>query len=332
MSSASVTVCIPTYNRAALVASAIDSVLGQTFQDYMLLVMDNASDDDTEAVVRAVDDPRLRYVRHPRNIGPGANFNACLAAAESECVLLLCDDDVLDPQFLDTAVPALRADDRVGFVYSTWRRRQPDGTLEDRVINLTGLTERTTIPGDDLVNRIIRQSMVAHMSGVLMRRAAIPRGGFDPRDSFAMDFGLLLRMAAEWDAVFLPAPLLSIGEERDSLTANIVGLGPGRRPRWDVDADVKRREVKLRFLEGPGKSLSNATELRRAVRRYFRCRVMWHSGIALRRGGHLGAARRALAQGVAVDAGVMWDPYAWRSGLAALAGPRLTNRLRRSRT
>jgi glycosyltransferase involved in cell wall biosynthesis len=331
MSSASVSVCIPTRNRAALLTTAIESVLAQSFQDFELVVMDNASEDDTEAVVRAFGDPRLRYIRHPENIGAGANFNAGLRAAESEFVILLCDDDTLDPEFLATAVPALRSDGRVGLVYSTWRRRDPDGTVEDRVINLTGRTERSTIPGPELSELIIRQSMVAHMSGVLMRRAAIPSNGFDLRDSFAMDFGLLLRIAARWDAVFLPEPLLSIGQERDSLTARIVGLGPSGRPRWDVGDDVKRREVKLRFLEGPGKSLPNAAALRRAVRRYFRCRVMWHSGVALRSGGQLGAARRALAQGIAVDTGVIWDPYAWRSGLAALAGPALANRLRRPR-
>lgn len=332
MSPASVTVCIPTRNRAALVASAIKSVLAQTFKEFVLLVSDNASVDDTEAVVRAFDDSRLRYVRHSSDIGPGGNFNACLRAAETEYVSLLCDDDALHPKFLEATVQALRSDDRIGFAYSTWRRQLGDGTVEDRVINQTGLTATTTLSGSDFIELAIRQTSVAHTSGVMMRKAAIPVDGFDLRDSFGMDVGLLLRIAAQWDVVFLPAPLVHVRQDPDSLTGRMVGVGPDGRVSWDIDADAKRREVKLRFLEGPGRNLSNVAQLRRAVNRYFRCRVMWYSASALRRGGHLRAARHALAQGIAVDPGVVLDPYAWRSGLAVLAGPKLTSLVRGPRT
>jgi hypothetical protein len=239
---------------------------------------------------------------------------------------------VLHPEFLEATVHALRSDQRVGFAYSAWRRRWDDGTVEDRVINQTRLTATTKLSGGDFIDLAIRQTSVAHTSGVLMRKASIPVDGFDQRDSFAMDVGLLLRIAARWDVVFLPAPLVHVRQESDSLTGRIVGVGPDGRVSWDIDADVMRREVRLRFLEGPGRNLSNAAELRRAVNRYFRCRVMWLSAIAVRNGGQLRAARRALGQGIAVDAGVVWDPYAWRSGLAALAGPTLTNLLRGSKT
>lgn len=328
---ATVTVCIPTYNRAGLLRSTIGSVLAQSFEDYTLVVADNASEDDTEAVVRGFDDPRVRYLRHETNIGPYANFNVCLRTAESEFVMLLCDDDLLQPSFLQTAVAALQSEDRAGFVYSTWRRRMQTGVVDDEVVNLTGLTERTILPGRAFVERVIHQSFVAHMSGVLMRTAAVPEDGFDARDGFAMDFGLLLRIAARWDAIFLPQPLLTVRQATDSLTGQLVGVGADGRVSWDIDADVRRRDVKLRFLEGQGGDLPNVAQLRGAVHRYFRCRVMWHSATALRRGGHLRAARRALADGRAVDPKVVWDPYAWRSGLAVLAGSTLTNLLGGSR-
>jgi glycosyltransferase involved in cell wall biosynthesis len=333
MNQASVTVCIPTRNRSALLASAIKSVLAQSFPDLVLLVSDNASTDDTATIVQRIDDPRLRYVRHDTDVGPTANFNACLQAADCEYVLLLCDDDVLHPQFLEAAVKALRSDQRVGFAFTTWRRRSDDGTIDDRVINESGLTQATTLPGPDYIGRAIRkQGSIAHTSSVLMRKTAIPPAGFDQRDGFAMDVGLLLRIAAQWDVAFLPAPLVFVRLEPDSLTGRVVGLGPNGRVRWDLDADVKRWEVKMRFLDGPGRSLANAAELRRTVAGIFHRRVMWHSASALRGGGHLRSAWDALAKGVAVDTSVLWDPYAWRVGLAALAGPALTQRLRALRT
>jgi glycosyltransferase involved in cell wall biosynthesis len=333
MNEASVTVCIPTRNRAALLAAAIDSVLAQSFPDLSLLVGDNASTDETAAMVHGIGDPRLRYMRHDANIGATANFNACLRAAESEYVLLLCDDDVLHPEFLSTTVDTLRPQARVGFVFTTWQRRRDDGTVDQRVINEAGLWQPTTLPGSEFIARAIRkQGSIAHTSSVLMRRAAIPEDGFDPRDAFAMDVGLLLRMAARWDAAFLPDPLVQVRLEPDSLTGQVVGVGPTGRVRWDLDADVKRREVKLRFLQGPGRGLADAVALERTVTSIFRRRVMWQSAVALRGPGHLRAARTTLTKGMAVDMGVLWDPYAWRAGLAALAGPALTQRLRSSGT
>jgi glycosyltransferase involved in cell wall biosynthesis len=333
MNQASVTVCIPTRNRSPLLASAIESVLVQSFQDFELLVSDNASTDDTAAIVERIEDPRLRSVRHDSDIGPTANFNACLRAAEGEFVLLLCDDDVLHPQFLESAVKVLRSERRVGFVFTTWQRRRDDGTVDDRVINESGLTEPTILSGPDYIERAIRrQGNIAHTSSVLMRKTAIPPGGFDQRDSFAMDVGLLLRIAVRWQVAFLAAPLVFVRLEPDSLTGRVVGLGPNGQVRWDLDADVKRREVKMRFLEGPGRCLANAAELRRTVAGIFRRRVMWHSASAVRGGGQLRSAWDALAKGVAVDTHVLWDPYAWRVGLAALAGPALTQRLRAPKT
>ena len=81
-----VSVCIPTYNRAPLLAQAIQSVLGQTLQDFELLISDNASTDDTEAVVRSFDDPRIRYVRNEINLGGRANYDRCLQLASGSRV------------------------------------------------------------------------------------------------------------------------------------------------------------------------------------------------------------------------------------------------------
>lgn len=63
-----VSICIPTYNRVSLLKQAIDSVLGQRFEDYELIVSDNASTDDTTSLVNSYSDKRLRYSRNRRNV------------------------------------------------------------------------------------------------------------------------------------------------------------------------------------------------------------------------------------------------------------------------
>ncbi len=97
--------CIPTYKRAALLGQALRAVLSQLTPDAAarveVLVLDNASPDQTPAVVAKAqaDFPHvaLRYVRRPQNIGPDRNFTDALTQARGEFLYLLSDDDVLLP-------------------------------------------------------------------------------------------------------------------------------------------------------------------------------------------------------------------------------------------
>src|SRR5688572_25913814 len=106
---ARVTAAVPTYNRAAMLREAIESVLAQTYGDLRLVVADNASTDETPAVVAGCSDPRLEYVRRPENLGLLGNFQDCLARLDGEYSLILCDDDVLRPSFLEETVAKLDA-------------------------------------------------------------------------------------------------------------------------------------------------------------------------------------------------------------------------------
>jgi abequosyltransferase len=97
--------CIPTYKRAALLDGALRAVLEQITPDLAaqveVIILDNASPDDTPGTVqRAQGDfshVPLRYVRRPENIGPDANFTDALTQARGEFLYLLSDDDVLLP-------------------------------------------------------------------------------------------------------------------------------------------------------------------------------------------------------------------------------------------
>lgn len=101
-----ISIGIPTYNRAgSYLKSALESALAQTYPNLQILVSDNCSSDDTEKLVRSYSsDTRLHYHRHDDNIGANANFNFCLDSAIGEYFLLLHDDDLIDPDFIDCCV------------------------------------------------------------------------------------------------------------------------------------------------------------------------------------------------------------------------------------
>ena len=94
----SVVLC--TYNRARLLARAVSSVLGQTEGDFELLVVDDASSDETPQTMSRFEDPRIRYFRREENRGVSVCTNFGLARAGGKYITFLNDDDLFHPEFL----------------------------------------------------------------------------------------------------------------------------------------------------------------------------------------------------------------------------------------
>lgn len=111
-----VTVAIPTYNRAHYLKEAIESVLNQTYTDYELLVVDNASTDNTEEVVKSFNDKRIKYIKNETNIGMVNNWNKCIDLAQGEYLIIFHDDDIMKPELLEKEVEILEKDNNTVLV------------------------------------------------------------------------------------------------------------------------------------------------------------------------------------------------------------------------
>ena len=111
-------IILPTYNRAHLLSRAIKSVLSQTFQDFELIVIDDASPDQTQELVASFHDSRLIYRRLEKNGGPSATRNAGIRWTQGKYISFLDDDDEYMPQFLTETYRVFEtASQQVGF---TW--------------------------------------------------------------------------------------------------------------------------------------------------------------------------------------------------------------------
>jgi glycosyltransferase involved in cell wall biosynthesis len=98
---AAVSVAITAYNSEPWVGEAVRSALDQTMSDIEVVVVDDASTDNTYAVVAAIDDTRLRLYRNSTNVGEAGNWNRTVSLCRSPFVKLLCSDDVLHPECLE---------------------------------------------------------------------------------------------------------------------------------------------------------------------------------------------------------------------------------------
>ena len=100
---------LPVYNGATYLAEAIEALLGQTYEDFELIISDNASTDATEDICRqyAAEDPRIRYIRQPRNIGGLLNHNVVFEYCRSELFKWAADDDLYGRELVERCVAAL---------------------------------------------------------------------------------------------------------------------------------------------------------------------------------------------------------------------------------
>lgn len=119
---AKVSVAIPTRNRSKLLKRAIDFVLRQTYKNFELIVLDNASTDDTKEVVSSFRDKRIVYKRNSRNLGIISNWNEAIKCSKGEYLNIFHDDDVMYPTFLEESIKALDNNPSVGFTFSLIKR------------------------------------------------------------------------------------------------------------------------------------------------------------------------------------------------------------------
>lgn len=109
-----VTVLMPVYNSAGYLREAMDSMLAQTFRDFELLIMDNASSDGSAAIVASYTDPRIRYVRNESNLGLPASLNRGLRLARGSYIARMDADDTSRPDRLARQVDFLDRHHEVG--------------------------------------------------------------------------------------------------------------------------------------------------------------------------------------------------------------------------
>lgn len=118
MKSLLVSVVIPAYNQAEFLAEAIQSVLNQTYQNFEIIVVNDASTDDTDEVMAKFTDPRLKYIVHERNRRLSAARNTGINASKGEILFLLDADDLFHPEKLQAHVDFLAEHPEIGASYN----------------------------------------------------------------------------------------------------------------------------------------------------------------------------------------------------------------------
>jgi glycosyltransferase involved in cell wall biosynthesis len=158
-----VAVAIRAYRRRWL-GAAINSVLAQTWRDFVLTIYDDAGDLDD--VVAQFSDARIRYLRAPSKREAGGRYCAALELCQAEFVALLDDDDAWAPQFLESTVQALQSNPQAAMVYCRALEQHANGREVHSPLDPSGLQER-------VAERIFGNRWAVPTSLMLLRRSAI---------------------------------------------------------------------------------------------------------------------------------------------------------------
>lgn len=217
-----VSICVPTRNRAASLRRSLESIRAQDYSPIEIVISDNCSEDDTEQVCRelAAADPRIRYVRHPRNIGLHGNHNRCFDEARGEFVCIFHDHDRRDHRIISRYVKFMQAHPRVGVVSSDWELIDDD----DVRIGVRDHAVPDVMPGLDYITQTIRSGRTSIGIPGAMARTAAMRGirfGDDAPIGFG-DFALWSEVAETWDIGHVHERLWSWRQNRESHSARTI--------------------------------------------------------------------------------------------------------------
>ena len=221
-----VSVIIPTYNRAALVAQAVASALAQTWRDFEVLVVDDGSSDDTAASL-APFAGQVTVLRRPSRGGVSAARNQGIAAARGQWLAFLDSDDLWLPEKLRRQWTFLEAHPKL-------RLCQTEETWVRRGVRVNPPLSHRKMGGHIFLQSLAR-CLVSPSAVLLHRRLIEEHGSFDENLPAAEDYDLWLRLSWRYEVGLVPEPLIiKRGGHADQLSR-----------QWGLDRHRIRALVKL---------------------------------------------------------------------------------------
>lgn len=206
-----VSFCIPVYNGEKFVAQTIGSILNQNYENIEIIVVDDASSDNTLEVVKKFKDKGIRLVKNKKNLGMVGNWNRCVSLAKGEYLKLLMADDILVPQSLHKEIFVLDNNPNVGICYGYVRPVDEKGKLlntpewNSKTYQL--YSKDTLVSGDDCLRMYLNSTWkVGLPSASLVRRRCFEKlGNFDPD---GLDPEMWARICTKYDLFYLKSPVV----------------------------------------------------------------------------------------------------------------------------
>jgi glycosyltransferase involved in cell wall biosynthesis len=260
-------ILIPNYQYGRYLSQCVNSILRQGIEDIRILIIDNASTDDSVAVANkfAATDPRIEVRARSRNLGPHASFNEGVDWAQSKYFLILCADDLLTEGALPRAVSIMEGHPELSFAYGACIEYRKE---ED----LSGYSEEDLIweieSGEDFIRRACRK--IPYIMSPLVRTSCQKLAGYyRPELPFNDDVEMQLRLAC-YGKVARTASFQAIQRLHEGNVSSAVWKDPLRDVVNDIDLFAS-------FFRNEGSSLADSKCLWRIARHRIGERAYWRA-------------------------------------------------------
>ena len=313
-----VLIAIPTLNRPNFLRQAVQSVRDQSFQDWRILISDNASTPEAAASVQAyvdsLNDPRIRYRLQPKNIREYGNCCWLFDQCQETYFVVLHDDDLLEPVHLATALQRLDEAPDLACFFANAKLIDAQGVVSpERTANYRRARGREGHPAGPMrfLEPLLRTGFVP-ISGTVFRHSALQAAGFVDEDCFGLwpfELNMLMRLGEHNGLAWFAHEELVRYRFHD-----------GQMQRYQgISADPVALAMVLRILERR-RYAGSSERLRRQVTSMF---YNLQARIAVRRG-DMAACRRSLLRAIRLNP---WWLRHWPLAACAFLAPPLTRQL-----
>jgi glycosyltransferase involved in cell wall biosynthesis len=302
-------VCIPTYNTAAYLPEAIESVLSQGFTDYELLICDDGSTDETPELVRRYGDPRIQYFRSEHRLGQAHTWNRCVALAKGRYVALLHADDRYLDGFLESRISTLDREADVGMAFGAVRLIDEHGAaVAERCFSSRDIV----FPAPEFLRHLLLDCVIFPPSVVVRRTCYETVGPFNEARFWGIDWELWLRLSTRYGVAYSAAITSAYRVHAQSATP--VALSTARNASDGFD-------VLMRIFSEIDSSpqLASYASLRRAALCAFAMRALSAAGYMCERG-NLAAVRTNLRYALRANPKLLSRPTVWALALSCWLG------------
>jgi len=204
--------CVITcYNREKEITRSINSILNQTFSNYEIIVVDDASSDNSVAVIESINDPRIKIIKNEKNGGQNFSLNAGVQAAKYDYLAFLDSDDTWEPSYLMEMAMVYSEFPEIGFAYTN--------LVNGPVWELEGQNKYADV---------LNQGYLSSMITITAKKTAVNKvGNFDVRYTICQDDDFCFRLAKEFSFKVIKKQLSVIHGAENSMTNHNLNVAKG---------------------------------------------------------------------------------------------------------
>ena len=199
-----VSIILPTYNRSHILGKAIESVRIQTYDNFELIIVDDCSTDETEQMIYAYEDPRLKYIRNDKNLGAAGSRNRGADVATGEYIAFVDSDTEWFADKLEKQMELIISGKGIGMVYSPIYKF---GELEKWMYPPAEIP--MNMKSGDIFHSLLQVPLVDTPTMLIPKNVWDEAGGFREELRSLEDYELSLRIAKKYLILMYPEPLIN---------------------------------------------------------------------------------------------------------------------------